>query len=366
MRLRKPRRGMRATGPVAAHSIPRSLCYRAVPDALDDPGASPIEPTNDAPESFLPMMNIATVTMNPALDVSFEVDRLYHTSKMRGRGERHAPGGGGINVARVFVRLGGNARCYYLAGGATGAALDWVLDQHELVKNRIEIAGETRVSTSVFERRSGHEYRFVTDGPAIADAEWRQCEAALAGAQCDYLVASGSLPRAVPDDFYARIAAAANERGVRFVLDSSGPGLAQGLAGGGVFLVKPSIGELRALTGQELEDEDAIIAAASSIVEKGQARHVAVTMGGDGAILASEDGVIRRPAIPVQAASAVGAGDSCLAAMVYAFAKGCAPGEAFTFGMAAGAAAVLTPGTDLARADDIRRLYAEEAGNEAP
>jgi len=312
------------------------------------------------------MMNIATLTMNPALDVSFEVDRLYHTSKMRGGGERHAPGGGGINVARVFVRLGGNARCHYLAGGAMGAALDWVLDEHQMVKKRIAIAGETRVSTSVLERESGCEYRFVTDGPVIAEHEWRECEATLAEAQCDYLVASGSLPRGVPEDFYARIAAAANERGVRFVLDSSGAGLAQGLAGGGVFLVKPSIGELRALTGQPLEDDEAIAAAASAIVERGEARYVAVTMGRDGAIFASADGVIRRPAIPVEAASAVGAGDSSLAAMVYAFARDEAPADAFAFGMAAGAAAVLTPGTDLARADYIRRLYAEQAGASAP
>jgi 6-phosphofructokinase 2 len=312
------------------------------------------------------MMNIATVTMNPALDVSFEVERLYHTSKMRGDSERHAPGGGGINVARVFVRLGGNARCHYLAGGATGAALDWTLDEHQIVKNRIAIAGETRVSTSVLERESGREYRFVTDGPAISDAEWQQCETALTGAQCDYLIASGSLPRGVPDDFYARIGAAANERDVRFVLDSSGPALANGLAAGGVFLVKPSIGELRALTGKSLDDADAIAAEASAIVERGQARHVAVTMGGDGAVFASEDGVIHRPALPVKAASAVGAGDSCLAAMVYAFARGEAPADAFAFGMAAGAAAVLTPGTDLARADDIRRLYSEECGATAP
>ncbi|QIQ87974.1 1-phosphofructokinase family hexose kinase [Erythrobacter sp.] len=312
------------------------------------------------------MMNIATVTLNPAFDVSFEVDRLFHTSKMRGDNERHAPGGGGINVARVFVRLGGNARCHYLAGGATGAALDRALDQHEIVRNRVAIAGETRVSTSVFERTSRREYRFVTDGPEIAEAKWRECEAAIAQAECDYLVASGSLPRGVPDDFYARIATAANNRGIRFVLDSSGRGLAGGLAAGGVFLVKPSVGELRALTGQELESEEEIAAAARAIVERGQAKYVAVTMGRDGGILASADGVIRRAAIPVEAASAVGAGDSCVAAMVYAFARGRAPADAFAFGMAGGAAAVLTPGTDLARARDIRRLYEETTGTPAP
>src|SRR5688572_27198592 len=119
------------------------------------------------------MASIATLTLNPTIDHSFEVDRILHTHKMRGRNERHDPGGGGINVARVFVRLGGNARCYYLSGGATGAALDGLLDLHQLVRTGIAIKGETRISTSVFERGSGREYRFVTAGPSVLAEEWQ-------------------------------------------------------------------------------------------------------------------------------------------------------------------------------------------------
>jgi len=304
------------------------------------------------------MMSIATLTLNPTVDVSFEVDRIFHTHKMRGGNERHEPGGGGINVARVFVRLGGGARCYYLSGGATGAALDGLLDLHQLVRTRVPIEGETRVSTSVFERETGREYRFVTSGPSVSEEEWTACEARLSEARCDYLVASGSLPLGVPEDFYARVARVAAERGIRFVLDSSGAGLAQGLAGGGVFLAKPSIGELRALTGQDLEGEAAIVEAAGAIVRRREAQHVAVTMGRGGAVLVNASGAIRLPAMPVDALSAVGAGDSFLAAMVHALASGRDPAEAFRFGMAAGAAAVLTPGTGLARTDDILRLYA--------
>jgi len=312
------------------------------------------------------MTSIATLTLNPTLDVAFEVERIIPTHKIRGDGERHDPGGGGINVARVFRRLGGDARCYYLAGGATGAALDWLLDQHQLVRTRVPIAGDTRVSTSVFERESGQEYRFVTDGPAVSPEEWQACEALLAEAECEYLVASGSLPRGVPADAYARVARIAQERGIRFVLDSSGDGLAAGLAGGGVFLVKPSLGELRKLTGLALEDDAAIAAAAQGIAARGGAQLVAVTMGRDGAVLADASGAVRLPAIPVAASSAVGAGDSFLAGMVHALAQGWTATEALRLGQAAGAAAVLTPGTDLARAEDIRRLYAEAAQAEAP
>lgn len=304
------------------------------------------------------MTEIATLTMNPTIDVALEVDQVVPTHKLRGRNELHAPGGGGICVARVFVRLGGNARCYYLSGGPMGTALDGLLDQHQLVKTRIPTAGETRLCTTVFERETGREFRFMAEGPVVSDSEWQACLDALADAKCDYLVASGSLPKGVPPDFYARVGAIAKERGMRFVLDSSGPALAQGLAGGDVFLVKPSLDELQALSGQALASDEAVAAAAAAIVERGEAQNVAVTMGPQGAMLANRTGVLRLPAIPVPTASAVGAGDSFVAAMVHALASGWEPNEAFRFGMAGGAAAVLTPGSGLAHPDDIRRLYA--------
>jgi 6-phosphofructokinase 2 len=306
------------------------------------------------------MMNIATLTMNPAIDVSFEVEQVLPTHKMRCRNERHDPGGGGINVARVFVRLGGNARCHYLSGGATGVALDGLMDLHQLVRTRTPIAGETRVSTTVFERSSAREFRFVTRGPNIAPEEWQAVLDRLDEADFDYLVASGSLPPGVPDDFYARAAAVACKRGARFVLDSSGVALAGGLTDRGVYLVKPSLDEMTALAGRELIGDGAVAEAAGSIVGSGKAKHVAVTLGAGGAMLVNAHGVVRLPAIPVEVASSVGAGDSFLAAMLHRLASGRDEIEAFRFGVAAGAAALLSPGTGLAKAADVARLYEQQ------
>lgn len=307
------------------------------------------------------MRTIATLTMNPTIDVAYEVSRVVHTHKMRASREYHNPGGGGINVARVFVRLGGNARCYYLAGGSTGVALDGLLDLHQLVRTKIPIAGETRVATNALELESGKEYRFVPSGPTVCEEEWRACLDMLAAVECDYLVASGSLPPGVPDDFYARLQTLVAPRGIRMVLDSSGPALRAGLAGGGTHLVKPSIGELQQMVGRELTTTDAIADAASGLVANGSAELVAVTMGHEGALLAHAGGTLWLPSIPVEAKSAVGAGDSFVAAMVYGLSSGRSAEDAFRYGMAAGAAAVLTPGTDLARPDDIERLYATVA-----
>ncbi len=171
------------------------------------------------------MMTIATLTLNPTIDVAYEVDHVFHTRKMRTRSEFYEPGGGGINVARVFVRLGGHARSYYLSGGATGHALDGLLDLHQLMRMRLPIKGHTRVATAVLESESGKEYRFVPPGPFIEPEEWQQCLDQLEGAECDFMVASGSLPPGAPDDFYGRLVALMTRRNIPVVLDSSGRGL---------------------------------------------------------------------------------------------------------------------------------------------
>lgn len=303
------------------------------------------------------MKHVATLTMNPTIDVAYEVDRVFHTNKMRTQAEHYCPGGGGINVARVLSRLGAQARCIYLAGGATGDAFDGLIDRHEIGGTRVPIAGHTRIATAVLERESGKEYRFTPQGPTVSEAEWQACLDLLDTVQCDILIASGSLPKGVPSDFYARAAQRLRRRGIEMALDTSGMALRDGLAqGGGLLLVKPSRGELQQLAGRDLATTDAIAEAALAIVTRGEAKFVAVTLGHDGALLASEGGTSFLPAVKIEARSAVGAGDSFLAGMIHALNRGCDPSEAFRYGMAAGAAAVLNSGTGLAHPADIERL----------
>lgn len=305
------------------------------------------------------MSNIVTLTMNPTLDIAYTVERLDHTRKIRAQDQSCDPGGGGINVARVVVRLGNNARVMYLAGGPIGHALDGLLDLHQLVRSKILIRGDTRVSTAILDRSSGHELRFSGPGPEVAEGEWRACLDALRTVDADYLVASGSLPPGVPEDFYAMAGTMASERGIRFILDTSGDALRAAIAGTDVFLAKPSFSEFRDLTGRDLLEPEAIADAAMEIVGSGRVKHMAVTLGARGAVYAGPSGSLCLAALQVEACSSVGSGDSFLAAMVHAAAQGHEPQDAFRFGIAAGAAAVLTPGTDLCREADVHRLYAE-------
>ncbi|HEX2257435.1 MAG TPA: 1-phosphofructokinase family hexose kinase [Afifellaceae bacterium] len=308
------------------------------------------------------MPAIVTLTLNPTIDGSSEAELVRPVHKVRTSNERYDPGGGGINVARVVRELGGDALAICLAGGTTGPVLDALLAEHAVPRRLVAIAGPTRISHTVFEQSSGQEFRFVPEGPHLSPAEVRACLDAVAAVECAYFVASGSLPPGAPEDLLAQAGRIAAGRGARFVLDSSGAGLKGTLGAAPVHLVKPSLGELTALVGRELPDAASQEAAATELVASGAAEMVALTLGHDGAILASRDGIQRAAALDVPVRSAVGAGDSFLAAMVCALAQGRPPREAFLRGIAGGTAAVLTPGTELAHRADVERLYRQLTG----
>ncbi len=309
------------------------------------------------------MTDILTVTMNPALDVSTTTERVTDTHKLRCTAAKLHPGGGGINVARVVHRLGGDCLALYPAGGANGQRLQALLDQEQVRSRCIPIAGETRESFSVLENSSGRDFRFVLPGPALAPGEWESSlayasEAFELDAPPRYLVASGSLPPGVPVDFYARLAKLARARRSLLVLDSSGPALAAALAEG-VYLVKPSLRELRELTGRPLHTEAQWREAAQQIIRDGQAQIVALSLGEDGALVITADQALRASSVPVTVKSSIGAGDSFVGGLVWALSRNINLEQAFRYGMAAGAAALLTTGTALCQAADVERLHDE-------
>ena len=304
------------------------------------------------------MARIVTLSLNPTIDVSSEADLVRPTHKIRTTNEAYEPGGGGVNVARVVAKLGGDVEVLCVAGGVTGSFLDELLGGIALRRRLIPIAGNTRIALTVFERKTGHEFRFLPNGPYLSEREIAACLDAVRETEADYFVASGSIPLGAPPDVLAQVGRIVTERGARFVLDSSGVGLSGTLERIPVHLVKPSIGELEALVGRRL-DAPAAEAAAMDLVERGRAEIVAVTMGAAGAIVATRDGLLRLKSPKVEHRSAVGAGDSFVAAMVVALSEGRSIEEAATFGIAAGAAAVMTPGTQLCTRDDIFRLYEE-------
>jgi 6-phosphofructokinase 2 len=279
------------------------------------------------------------------------------TEKLRCGEPRYDPGGGGINVARAVHLLGGEARAVFPAGGLSGAMLCDLLKGEDVPHTLVPIAGITRESLAVVEAQTGKQYRFLLPGPALSARDQERCLDTLAtyAGDASFLVASGSLPPGLPDDFYARVAALARTRRVPFVLDTSGPALAG--AGNDVFLLKTSLRELEQLTGTSLHSDCEEENAAREVIAMRRADNLVVSLGSRGALLADPTGIRRFPAVPVKAVGSVGAGDSMVAGTVLSLVRGLALTEAVRFGMAAGAAALLRPGTELCRREDTERLF---------
>ncbi|MCZ8093600.1 MAG: 1-phosphofructokinase family hexose kinase [Acidovorax sp.] len=311
------------------------------------------------------MTHFFTLTLNPALDIATSTEQVQATHKLRCAGVQRYPGGGGINVARVLHRLGAPVQAWALAGGPAGAQLQQLLAREGVPTLVHPITGDTRENLSVLETCTGREFRFVLPGPTVGPADWqaglellRTPPPITLPAAPHWVIASGSLPPGVPDDFYAQAARLAKAQGRHVVLDTSGPPLAAALQAG-VTLVKPSLRELRELLQQPLASLLEQSQAAQSLVLRGAADMVALSMGEDGALLATRHGVWQAPALNVPAATGTtGAGDCFLATLVWALAQGDAPPDALRWGVAAGAAALLAPGTALAQREEILRLLA--------
>ncbi len=300
---------------------------------------------------------VVTVTLNPAIDVSTGVGHVVSERKLRCRAARYEPGGGGINVARAIRRLGGRATALFPSGGPAGRLLEDLLDAEGIERIAVPIRGFTRENWNVLEEETGRQFRFVLPGPALDPGESRECFERLASLDPfpAYLVGSGSLPPAVPEDFYARLARLARERGARFVLDASGPSLARALEER-VFLWKPSLREFQEWSGEKGADEAAWRERARQAVESGCCEILVLSLGAGGALWTSRQGQERLAAPLVSVASSVGAGDSLVAGIVLSLASGRPVPDAVRFGVAAAAAAVMNPGTELCRREDALRL----------
>ena len=304
-----------------------------------------------------PMPHFVTFTPNSALDMSTSVERLVDAHKMRCDATHMHPGGGGINVARVLHRLGAEVLALYPAGGPTGDRLHGLLHAEGLLDEPLPIAGETRENISVHTRQGDHEYRFVLPGPTLQPHEWHRCLNRLQqlSPTLAWLISSGSLPPGVPPDGHAQVARVARQIGARMVVDSSGPALSAALQEG-VWLVKPSLRELSELTGCELQTPREQREAAQRLIALGQTQMVALSLGGAGAMLVTQDHCLQADALTVPVVSSVGAGDSFLAALVWSLDQTTDLHQTLATAMAAGAAAVMAQGTALCQPQDVEQL----------
>ncbi|MFJ3921743.1 1-phosphofructokinase family hexose kinase [Streptomyces sp. NPDC090022] len=305
---------------------------------------------------------VVTLTMNPAIDLCWEVDHLEDTGKNRARVRSVAVGGGGINVARHVVRFAGRATAVHTAGGEVGLRLNRLLDQEGIDHVAVGIDDETREALVLFETGSRRSYHIVPPGPRLQDREGERClevlERLVGG--CPYVVASGSLPGGLREDYFAAVARRVKEAGSRLILDTSGPALRAALAEG-VFLFRCNRTEAESLTGRPVSGFDDARVLNERLVTTGAAEIAVTTLGELGALCSTREGhtELYVPPLPGEALSDAGAGDSMVAALTTQLAAGEDPVSACALGVATAAAAMLTPGTEPFDVDVARSLRSQ-------
>lgn len=304
------------------------------------------------------MSSVLTVTLNPALDVTTSVEALEPHVKLRCGPATREPGGGGINVSRMIKKLGGETCAFVCIGGVIGEHLQVLIEEAGVACHAFAAPGITRESLQVVEKKSGHQFRFIMPGPQWDEASAKDMEAQLDRviAEGDYgwVVASGSIPPGMPTDIYARLARRARAHDAKFILDSSGEALVEGLKAP-VFLVKPDRKEVAELAKALGCEESGVEGMAGEIVAGGAADAMIYTRGEKGAVLVTSEGTraFRPPDVEVK--SLTGAGDSFLAAVIWSLSNGEDLAKATQWGVAAASAVAQTEGTALASLEEVER-----------
>jgi 1-phosphofructokinase family hexose kinase len=302
---------------------------------------------------------IVTVTLNAAIDRTLTVPNFQRGQRHRASLGLTQAGGKGINVARALKRLGAPVVATGLQGGRTGTRIVEELTGEAILNDFVRIGGESRTSTAVVDPTGGAYTEINEWGPSVTPDELdillEKLHYLAQGA--DYVVFAGSLPRDVPEDFYAEAIRDLSRRGIRTVLDSEGEPLRLGVQSE-PYLVSPNQGEAEALVGQEFHDDEDFQLALERIEDLG-GRNALITLETGCVALLREDRRRRRfrvTAPRIDPVSTVGAGDVLLAAFLAATSAGRSTEDALRGAVAAGAASTLEIGAGTFDLKEAGRL----------
>lgn len=255
---------------------------------------------------------IVTLTLNPSLDRTFDIDRLDRGKVNRVRSSTAEAAGKGVNVARALDANGFHSLAVLPLGGSTGDEMKRLLEVDGPPFVALEIADSTRANVTVIEV-DGTVTKLNEPGAALTSSQVDEIlrMATSRITEGDWLVASGSLPPGLGSDTYAGIVGKGHEVGALVAVDVSGPALSEVIEAG-PDLIKPNLPELRELTGLEIHTLGEAIEAAGSIVAQGVGS-VLASLGGDGAVLCSANATLYGRVAASEVVNTVGAGDTLLA-----------------------------------------------------
>jgi len=296
---------------------------------------------------------IAVLALDPAVDISYEIQQLVVDRKVRADRTRYSPGGNGINVARSLAELGMPFCCCSVIGGESGDLLLRLLgDSLGQNHNVFRVDGETRVNATLLQKSPRGQYEVDSAGPEIPPAVLEDLTGCfLSSCGTGFGVLTGSIPPGVPDDYVGRIARRIREQGGRAAVDAYGPVLSAALEAE-PHLVRLNRYVLEMTIKRRLETIEAVAASARELQRRGVGT-VCITLGADGAILVDDDNSLHCSAPRIHVQSTVGCGDALLAGLLAAAHRGEDSRAMLRLGMLCGSATATRPGTELFRREDF-------------
>jgi 1-phosphofructokinase/6-phosphofructokinase 2 len=301
---------------------------------------------------------IVTLTPNPSIDRAIVVHMLRRGEVHRASGIQVDPGGKGVNVSRALAAQSAATTAVLPIGGPEGHLLEELLDAAGVDHCSVPVAGIVRMNITVLEP-DGTTTKLNEPGPELStdevDALLTATVERVDGA--DWVVGCGSLPPGAPTELYAALVARVHERGGRVAIDSSGGPMAAAVRAR-PDLIKPNHEELAEVVGHALPTLADVRGAALDLVASG-IEIVAVSLGGDGALLVTADEVVHARAVIAAPLSTVGAGDCMLAGLLHGLSRGLPAADALSTGVLWGAAAVTLPGSRVPSLDDLRGINVE-------
>ncbi len=302
------------------------------------------------------MSKIITLTFSPSIDKNVSVAKLVPKDKLRCLDETQTPGGGGINVARVIHRLGGDVEAVFPEGGATGALLKQLLAKENIPLLSVKTKNETRENFAVLDQSNNKQYRMVMSSVKLFEKEWKKCLEEIDNLDSvDFIVVSGSLPANIPLSIIGKLAKISKNKNAKLVIDTSGKALKKALYEE-VYLLKPNQEELAYLLNVTKVKKSKLEAAIKKLLHHSKCKIIAVSLGEDGAMLVTKDEthIVKPPSVKVK--STVGAGDSMVAGIVFGLSKNESLKNALAYGVACGTATTMKSSTALCQKVDVDEL----------
>ncbi|MDD3361188.1 MAG: 1-phosphofructokinase [Hespellia sp.] len=299
---------------------------------------------------------IITVTMNPAIDKTIDVDQLQKGELNRIKSVEKDVGGKGINVSKTINELGGKSTAIGFIAGDAGKTIEHVLNREGIQTDFIEVEGETRTNTKVVE--ANRELTELNEqGPELTKEDVEKLLEKIEGyANEDVLfVLAGSIPKGVEKDIYERIIRLVHGKGAKVILDADGELFTKALQAG-PDIIKPNRFELEQYAGFDYRaSEKEVLGVAKQMLEKGVST-VAVSMGKSGAMFLIDGEKYRCAGLNVKAHSTVGAGDAMVAALAYSWDQKYTAEKTIAMCMAVSAGAVMTIGTKPPKKEMVEEL----------